>query len=627
MTTFSQDDTHNIHLCLQGNADAFEPLVRRYQNAAFAVAMDFLRDRTDAEDVVQDAFVAAYCKLSQLKEPSIFGSWLHRIVVNRCKEWSRRKRASRLVRVDPHAEHIRDEYPLAAQNHQDYIESLELWDEVERLPEHYRQVVNLYYYTGFSLKEIAAFLDIPESTARGRLYQSRIRLKNALSPQEKETIAMSQIDVTEDVQDVVCKIAREDFEETIDMGDVENIVLYCGVNTEVEIGQAEGDQVVIEGSKIALGLTEEEARSNLSALHVSHDQVDNYLETGPHEGELFLGISSPPGSENVAHTAPINKYWKDDLMNDHNRWNEVGGVRPVDVFPELQHEIQAFLPLPEPIKHSLGKSLRLTVHASDVRSIDLPRSALSENVERIFSAVRTDPERVYGYATYCHLSISVPENVTISVFRGGPVNVDGLNGSLVTYNCHPCQINGVAKDVYLLNSEFTEIRRIGGRVFQRTYGFGGGGTSLDYGMLRRYPYQVEGKMESIRGGVDIDIGCIELDVRDVEGDVSIYNRYGTTRLYQPDHKQDGKCRLRTVSGEIKLVLDKTVAESASLVTHSLCGVVKYEEVKDEMPLTAWSNNACWMSLGTTYEYANTDFTVITESGTVEFEVTKNGKHH
>ena len=149
---------------------------------------------------------------------------------------------------------------------------------------------------------------------------------------------------------------------------------------------------------------------------------------------------------------------------------------------------------------------------------------------------------------------------------------------------------------------------------------------MDYGMLRRYPYQVEGMMESIKGGVDIDIGCIELDVHDVAGDVSIYNRYGKTRLHQPSHNKNGKCRLRTVSGEIKLVLDKAVAESSSLVAHSLCGVVKYEEVKDVMPLTAWSNNECWMSLGTTYDYANTDFIVITESGTVDFEVTKNGKH-
>ena len=99
MTTTAHDDTYSILQCLQGNADAFEPLVRRYQNAAFAVAMGFLRDRTDAEDVVQDAFVAAYCKLSQLKDPAVFGSWFHRIVVNRCKEWSRQKKVNRLVRA------------------------------------------------------------------------------------------------------------------------------------------------------------------------------------------------------------------------------------------------------------------------------------------------------------------------------------------------------------------------------------------------------------------------------------------------------------------------------------------------------------------------------------------------
>ena len=235
MATFIDDDTHNVRLCLDGNANAFEPLVRRYQNAAFAVALGYLRDRADAEDVVQDAFVSAFCKLSQLKDPAVFGSWFHRIVVNRCKEWVRRSGIGRKVRVDANPEGLRDEYAISDRIHRKYIERLEVWDEVEQLPEHYRQVVTLYYYTGFSLKEIAAFLEIPESTVRGRLYQSRIRLREALSPQEKETIAMSQIDVTAEVQDVVCKLAREDFEETIDMGDVENIVLYCGVSTEVEI--------------------------------------------------------------------------------------------------------------------------------------------------------------------------------------------------------------------------------------------------------------------------------------------------------------------------------------------------------------------------------------------------------
>ena len=623
MTTTAHDDTNSILQCLQGNADAFEPLVRRYQNAAFAVAMGFLRDRTDAEDVVQDAFVAAYCKLSQLKDPAVFGSWFHRIVVNRCKEWSRHKKVNRLVRVGPDAEHMRDEFPQADQIHREYVECLELWDEVERLPEHYRQVVNLYYYTGFTLKEIASFLDIPESTVKGRLYQSRIRLRAALSPQEKETIAMSQIDVTEDVQDVVCKIAREDFEETIEKGDIENIVLYCGVNTEVDIVPAPGNQVVVKGTKIALGKTDDKARSNVRGFQISHDQVDNYLETGPHEGELFLGTSNPYGSDYVAATSPVSKYWRSDLINDRVLEDNVGGVRTVDMFPDLKHEVDGFLPLPKPVGNSLGKSIRITVHASNVRPIELPRTAVSGNVEAIFRAVCTDETNLFGHATYCHMSISVPAGMNISVFRSNKVNVDGLKGSLVTYSCYSCHIQEITGDVYLFNSEFSKIRQVSGLVYQRMYGCGG--SSLDHDMLAR-PDQWEGKIESICGGVDIEVGRTVLDARDLNGDVSIFNRYGTTRLCYTDGIRRGRCNLRTVSGNLILALSEKAAKTTSLVMHTRCGVLKYEEVKELMPLNAWSSNDIRMSLGTTYEYGNTDVVIATESGQTKIEVLKEPEH-
>ena len=585
--------------------------------------MGFLRDRTDAEDVVQDAFVAAYCKLSQLKDPSIFGSWLHRIVVNCCKEWRRRQKVSRLVRVEPESEHHRDEFLQADRIHRNYIESLELWDEVERLPEHYREVVTLYYYTGFSLKEIADFLEIPETTAKGRLYQSRIRLKDALSPQEKETIAMSQIDVTEDVQVAVCQIAKEDFEETIEKGDTENIVLYCGVNTEVEIVPAPGNQVVVKGTKIALGMTGDKAHSTVSGFQISHDRVDDFLETGPHEGELFLGNSNPHGSDYVAFTSPISKYWRSDLVNDRVLEDNVGGVRTVDMFPDMQHEVDGFLPLPKPVGNSLGKSIRITVHASNVRSIELPRTAVSGNVEAIFRAVCTDETNLFGHAMYCHMSISVPAGMKISVFRSSKVSADGLNGSLVTYSCYSCHIQEITGDVYLFNSEFSTIRRVSGLVFQRMYGCGG--SSLDHDMLAR-PDQWEGKIESISGGVDIYVGRTVLDARDLNGDVSIFNRYGTTRLCCTDGIRRGRCNLRTVSGNLILALNEKAAKTTSLVMHTRCGVLKYKEVKELMPLNAWSSDNVRMSLGTTYEYGITDVVLATESGQAKIEVLKDPEH-
>ena len=300
--------------------------------------------------------------------------------------------------------------------HRKYIERLEIWDEVEQLPEHYRQVVTLYYYTGFTQKEIAAFLNIPESTVRGRLYQSRIRLKNALSLQEKESIAMSQIDVTAEVQDVVCKLAREDLEETIDMGDVENIVLYCGVSTEVEIVRTEGEQLLVRGSKIGLGYTEEEARHTLGGFAVSLDTVDDFYKSGPHEGELFVGVDSTSG-KNAAVTKRISDHWRRDLMNNWMLDEVCSGVRLVDLYPDLKSDIDAFPPLPKKARESLSKSLRISVHTMEVRPIHVPNSAMTESIKDVFQAYWSDDSKVFGPASYCHVSIEVPAGKNISVFR------------------------------------------------------------------------------------------------------------------------------------------------------------------------------------------------------------------
>ena len=584
--------------------------------------MGFLRDRTDAEDVVQDAFVAAYCKLSQLKDPTIFGSWLHRIVVNRCKEWNRRKKASRLVRVDRNAEHLRDEYPVSAQNHQDYIESLELWDEVERLPEHYRQVVNLYYYTGFSLKEIAAFLDIPESTARGRLYQSRIRLRKALSPQEKETIAMSQIDVTEDVQDVVCKIAREDISETIDMGDVENIVLYCGVSTEVEIKQARGNQVVVEGTKIGLGVSDEDARENLIGFAVSHDVVDDFYNLGPHDGELIVGVHHDRSGKRAV-TEKTTEGWKKDLLNDWVLDEVKTGLRLVDLFPELKGDIDVFPQLPEPARIGLGRSIRVSVHTSDVRPIEISQESLSTDAEKLFHVHHLEGDVVFGPSMYCNLTISIPKGKKVSVFRPRKVSADNLNNTVIVYSCRACAFSNIGRDVYLINSTFTEIRNVEGLLYQRMYDYGGG--IYESGVLRNSDLW-EGNILHVKGAVDIDVGRTILDASGLEGNVSIYNRYGTTRIRQFIRRPEVHCNLRTVSGEIYLVLDENLAKQATCVMHSLCGSLNYGRAQESLRLNSSFNNAHRLTIASDGTYENADFELLTESGTAEIEVIKNRKH-
>ena len=617
MATIPHDDTYNIRLCLDGNVNAFEPLVRRYQNAAFAVALGYLRDRTDAEDVVQDAFVAAYCKLSQLKDPAVFGSWFHRIVVNRCKEWSRRQKIGSQVRNDAHADGTGDEITLANKAHQKYIESLEIWHEVEKLPEHYRDVVSLYYYTGFSLKEIAAFLEIPESTARGRLYQSRIRLKEALSPQEQETIAMSQIDVTEDVQNVVCRIAKEDFEETIEMGDVENIVLYCGVSTEVEIKQAQGEQVVLKGSKIALGTSEKAARNQLKEITIASDQVEDFYNSGPHEGELFVGVTS---NQNVptAETRRISEYWMRDLTNEWALYELSRGNRLIDVFPHLKDDIDVFPSLPESVRMSLGRSIRVSIQTHKILPLDTKRSAMDGEIEGVFKAIWTQNEDVFGPSEYCHLSISVPKGKHVSVFRPSKISADHVDASLMIYSCRNVHnLSHIGKDVYLFNCAFSKVRNIGGKLFHRMYDYGGGrwhnNVMENMGLW-------EGEIDSVKGDVDIDVGRYELTAIDLAGDVSIHNRYGTTRLKQKTRKPESRLKLRTVSGEIQVALHERLVGKASLTMHSLCGSFDYGSAGEAMAL---HNTQCighWLTMSSITEFADADIVVLTESGKVKVEL-------
>ena len=156
------------------------------------------------------------------------------------------------------------------------------------MPEHYRSAVLMYYLSGLSYREIAELMEVPLSTVCGRLQQGRIRLRQLWDEPDHEEIAMKPIDVTEQVQEVVCQIATRQVQETIPLRDTERIVFYCALDTDLEIRQAEGEDAVLEGTLSAIGLTREKARESVEGIEVGADQVDSFLESGPHEGEVFM---------------------------------------------------------------------------------------------------------------------------------------------------------------------------------------------------------------------------------------------------------------------------------------------------------------------------------------------------
>jgi RNA polymerase sigma-70 factor (ECF subfamily) len=571
MPAVHTDDAHWVLQCRAGDANAFEPLVRRYQNAAYAVALTHLRRRPDAQDLVQEAFITAYCKLHQLTAPAAFGSWLRAIVLSQCREWLRRgaHRSAHAAPVDE-AERGIDEASAVAHRRQETNQ--DMWQAIDRLPEPYRVVVLLHYISGFSYEEIAAFLETPVSTVRGRLQQSRIRLKKLLSPREQEVLTMSQIDVTDNVQEAVCRIVKERIHQTVPMGDTRHIVLYCGIDTDVDIRQADGEDIVLEGTKIAVGFSAEDARASAAKLDIPADQVDRFLETGPHTGEYFLGTHE--NNDGVQRTrtilsTPVEEGWRVDL--DLMRYLFAPPLpypSVSDLYPALSPELDALTELPGRVQEALGRVTRLTVRTRKLETLEIPRPQYTGKVRRVFSERLADQHTVLGPAGYMALQIAIPRATTLTVFRARRVTASRLSGSLHLFTCNAEALSGIDGDLFLHKTRFRRIRGVNGRVWVRDFSHGAtiGSRGQDW---RAEPEVCE--IAQVSGEVDIDVGRLALNASDLTGTVRIRNRFGSTTLTQRRHNPSTRCRIESSAGAIRLALAEEVFQKVNVTLHTLCG--------------------------------------------------------
>lgn len=179
-------DTQLVQQALQGQVEAFALLVRRYQAHAYGVAVGLLSDFHLAQDVVQEAFVAAYRGLGQLREPERFGSWLHGIVRHtahralRQLEQARRLQAQLAVAEELLPEPSRPDADLEAEERRRLVEQA-----LARLSEASREAVGLYYADGLSYAEMARFLNVSEAAVLGRLQRARARLREELEVVEE----------------------------------------------------------------------------------------------------------------------------------------------------------------------------------------------------------------------------------------------------------------------------------------------------------------------------------------------------------------------------------------------------------------------------------------------------------
>jgi RNA polymerase sigma-70 factor, ECF subfamily len=188
--TPDQDD-ELVSLCQKGHADAFEPLVEKYQKKMLNLAYRMIGDYEEACEVAQDAFLSAYRSIKKFRGEARFSTWLYSIVVNLSKNRMKQIKARGAREVYSIDNPLKTEEGTLSPDPPDMgptvLEKLEQKEREARvqgcingLDSEYREVVVLRDIQGFSYDEIRDILKIPDGTVKSRLFRARDALKDCL---------------------------------------------------------------------------------------------------------------------------------------------------------------------------------------------------------------------------------------------------------------------------------------------------------------------------------------------------------------------------------------------------------------------------------------------------------------
>ena len=168
-------DINIAKACLKGDTRAQRDLYEQYKVQMFRICLRYAPDRSQAEDILQDAFIKIFSNLEKYEGKGSFEGWMRRIVVNTAlKNYKKSSVQKEQIGLESYQEGSME--PKAVAN----LGEEELMNLISQLPDGYRVVFNLYVVEGYSHKEIAENLQIKESTSRSQLVKARRLLQEML---------------------------------------------------------------------------------------------------------------------------------------------------------------------------------------------------------------------------------------------------------------------------------------------------------------------------------------------------------------------------------------------------------------------------------------------------------------
>ena len=183
-------DSQLVARAQQGDKQAFNLLVEKYQRKLTRLLSRFIRDQAEVEDVTQEAFIKAYRALPAFRGDSAFYTWLYRIGINTAKNYlmamGRRAPTSTEVEAEDaegfaEGEQLRDiNTPESVLLSNEIAETVN--SAIEQLPEELRRAIQMRELEGMSYEDIAQAMDCPIGTVRSRIFRAREAIAEKLRP-------------------------------------------------------------------------------------------------------------------------------------------------------------------------------------------------------------------------------------------------------------------------------------------------------------------------------------------------------------------------------------------------------------------------------------------------------------
>ncbi|PJB13576.1 MAG: RNA polymerase [Flavobacteriales bacterium CG_4_9_14_3_um_filter_40_17] len=177
------DDNKMVTQSLSGDQRAYASLVNRYQHMVFTLAYSMLRNKEEADEVAQDAFVKTYLSLKQFRGDSKFSSWLYRIAYRTCLDYMRKNAKHRTDSIDDKSIRYMSDKGVDAYREIEQKEHIVRMC-IESLPAEESAFVKMFYYDKLSLNEIANIIGINKNNAKVKLYRIRNKLKSMLEEKQ-----------------------------------------------------------------------------------------------------------------------------------------------------------------------------------------------------------------------------------------------------------------------------------------------------------------------------------------------------------------------------------------------------------------------------------------------------------